>query len=110
MSLKFYLIFFLGMSFTQAIFANVPVEIIESCKNQQAVSSSVILNKMIPPGGQDDLPGCTDHFESTRGNFNFGAISCDDANYFNLILSSTIKIPIWIIRNIIPDFSGYHIG
>lgn len=88
MSLKLYQSLFAGLLlFTQLTLAAVPVEIIGSCKNQHAVNASVIFTKIIPPGGRDDSPGCTDHFESKRGALNLGAISCDDANY--LILKST---------------------
>lgn len=88
MSLKLYQSLFAGLLlFTQITLAAVPVEIIGSCKNQRAVNDSVIFTKLISPSGRDDSPGCTDHFESTHGYLNFGAISCDDANY--LILKST---------------------
>ncbi|HGI8170831.1 TPA: hypothetical protein ACJT8G_002867 [Legionella pneumophila] len=86
MSLNQLHIILFGMLISQFVLADVPVEVIGSCKNSRAVNASVTYTKIIPPAGVDDSPGCTNHIESTEGSFNYGAITCNHENY--LILKS----------------------
>lgn len=77
----------IGVLFSQISSAVVPVEVIGSCKNGEAVKSSVTYTRMLSPTGEDDALGCTRHIEITEGANNYGAISCSNDNY--LILKGT---------------------
>ncbi|KTD76554.1 hypothetical protein [Legionella waltersii] len=82
------ILLFLGMSIAQTAVSEIPVEVIGSCKNAKAVNPSVTVSELISPAGLgDDETGCLNHFESTKGTFNFGSIICNDENY--LILQSS---------------------
>jgi hypothetical protein len=88
MSVRKNLIFILGFFSAQFAFADLPAEVIGSCKNAKAVNSSVTMTKLAPPQGLgDDETGCLNHFESTVNSFNYGSIICNNENY--LILKST---------------------
>ena len=79
---------FLGILVAQTAISEVPVEVIGSCKNAKAANSSVTVSELISPEGLgDNERDCLNHFESTKGTFNFGSIICNDENY--LILKSS---------------------
>lgn len=79
------LIIILGALSANCVFANLPPEVIGSCKQHKAVSSSITFTKMIAPEGLgDDEPGCLNHAESTENTFNYGSIICNDENYLIL--------------------------
>lgn len=84
MSLKQLFIFYFGILSFQVVNADIPVEVIGSCKNSKPVNSSVIVTKIIPPEGVDDETGCRNHIESTDGDFNYGGIRCNHINYLIL--------------------------
>ncbi|KTD48055.1 hypothetical protein Lrub_1503 [Legionella rubrilucens] len=68
-----------GFIFSQLAIASVPVEVIDSCKNDKAANSSVAMTALTPPHGLGaDETGCLDHFESTVNGFNYGYITCND--------------------------------
>lgn len=56
MSLNQLHIILFGMLISQFVLADVPVEVIGSCKNSRAVNASVTYTKIIPPAGVDDSP------------------------------------------------------
>ena len=88
MSIKKSIILVCGILSAHHTFADVPVEVIGSCKDAKAVNSSVTLTKLASPQGLgDDETGCLNHFESTVNSFNYGSIICNNENY--LILKST---------------------
>lgn len=87
MSIKKTIVLFFGVLSANLAAADVPVEVIGSCKNAKAVNSAVTLTKLVAPEGLgDDETGCLNHAETTVGTFNFGSIICNGENY--LILKS----------------------
>ena len=95
----------LGILVAQTATSEVPVEVIGSCKNAKAVNSTVILNELIAPAGLgDDEPDCLNHFESTKGTINFGAIICNDNNYL-ILKSSRINLNTAQNHSVNPSYS-----
>ncbi|HFF3339566.1 TPA: hypothetical protein ACJEN3_002146 [Legionella pneumophila] len=85
MSIKNLSLVILGTICSNLVFADLPPEIIGSCKQHKAVSTSVTFTNIAPPEGLgDDEPGCLNHAESTVNSFNYGSIICNDDNYLIL--------------------------
>lgn len=93
----------LGILISQITLADVPVEVIGSCKNVGAVNSSVTYTKMLSPLGMDDSSSCNHHIEITEEAFNYGAIICNNENY--LILQGTrINLSTAINHSVNPSY------
>lgn len=85
MSIKNLSLAILGIICSDLVFADLPPEVIGSCKQHKANSSSVTYTKLISPEGLgDDETGCLNHAESTINSFNYGSIICNDENYLIL--------------------------
>ncbi|KTD48049.1 hypothetical protein Lrub_1497 [Legionella rubrilucens] len=79
------LMIILGAMSSNFVFADLPPEVIGSCKQHKAVNSSVAYIKIDHPEGLgDDEPGCLNHAESTENSLNYGSIICNDGNYLIL--------------------------
>jgi hypothetical protein len=103
MSLKQNIIFLTGIIISQFAGATPPVEVIGSCKNSQAVNSSVTMTKLTSPAGLgDDETDCLDHYESTVGGFNYGAIMCNDESYI-IVKGTRIKLNTAVNHSINPS-------
>lgn len=103
MSLKSNLLL-LGILLSQGSFADVPVEVIGSCKNREAVKSTVTFTKMFSPSAIDDSPGCNHHLEITDGTLNYGAISCNNENYL-IIKNTQINLNTAIDHSVNPAYA-----
>ncbi|KTD46924.1 hypothetical protein Lrub_1846 [Legionella rubrilucens] len=85
MSIKKFSIVILGTICTNLVFADLPPEVIGSCKQHKPVNSSVTFINIDPPEGLgDDEPKCLNHAESTENSLNYGSIICNDENYLIL--------------------------
>lgn len=94
-----------GIIFTPFALATPPVEVFSSCKDLAPVNSSVTMTKLFAPSGLDDeWPRCIDHFESTRNNFNYGYITCNDETYL-IVKGSKINLKIAVNHSINPSIT-----
>lgn len=92
-----------GILLSQLSYADIPVEVIGSCKDRAAVKPSVIFTKMFSPSAIDDTPGCDHHLEITEGTMNYGAISCNNENYL-IIKHTQINLNTAINRSVNPAY------
>tara|TARA_Y100000588_G_C14200876_1_gene902435 strand:+ start:820 stop:1344 length:525 start_codon:yes stop_codon:yes gene_type:complete len=104
MSLKKLYLLISILFISQEALAEIPVEVIDSCKKHKPVNASVAFKEMIPPSGQDDILNCTDYMEYTNGSFKYGAITCDDKNYL-VLNSEKINLKAAVNNSINPSIS-----
>ena len=78
---------FSSLAVTSQNFAQLPVEVISSCKNNKAMRSSVTMTELVAPRFIETAePGCEEHFENSIDNLTYGGILC--ANYGYIILNN----------------------